>query len=93
MEGSSEIINIMKGKYEYIFDRKIKSGKGIFYGICIVKKKRNDKAYLSMNEIHEMLGHPSKDIAKTTADKMNIKVTEKMMRCEHLDIAKMKKRL
>ena len=39
-----------------------------------------------------MLGHSSEDITKATADKMKINITEKMKRCEHCDIAKMKKK-
>ena len=91
MEGSKELIKVMKGKYEYIFDRKIKSGKGNLYGIQIINKMK-DKAYLSMNRIHEMLGHPSEEITKATANKMKFHVNEKMKKCEHCDIAKMKKK-
>ena len=67
--------------------------KGI-YGIRIIdiKNNKNNKAYLSINEIHEMLGHPSKEITKATACKLNLKPTGKMVQCVHCDVGKMKKK-
>ena len=51
-----------------------------------------DQSFISMNEFHDMLGHPSYQITKATADKMKIKITGKMMRCEHCDVSKMTKK-
>ena len=94
MEGTSNKIKLKKGKREYVFDQKIRSGKGNLYGIRIIdyKNDKNDKAYLSINDIHEMLGHPSEEITKATAFKLNLKPTGKMMRCVHCDVGKMKKK-
>ena len=91
MEGSSNKIKIKKGKNEYIFDHKIRSGKGNLYGIRIIDTK-SDKAYLSINEIHEMLGHPSEEITKAKVRKLNMKPTGKMVRCVHCDIGKNEKK-
>ena len=91
MEGTSRMIKLKKGKNEYIFDHKLQSGKGNLYGICIIDKI-SDAAFLSMNEIHEMMGHPSEQITKATARQLNIKSSGKMMRCAHCDIGKMKQK-
>ena len=66
MEETSRMIKLKKGKNEYIFHHKLQSGKGNVYGICIIDKI-SDAAFLSMNEIHEMLGYPSEQITKATA--------------------------
>ena len=92
MHGSQKMIKITKGKNEYKFDHKIKNGKGTLYGIQINQKK-NDSALLTMNELHEQLGHPSAEITKATAQKLQLKLTDhKMKKCEHCDIGKIKKK-
>ena len=92
MEGTSKNIKIKKGRRDYIFDRKIKSRKVNLYAIKIVNNKAAETSFFSMDQVHEMLGHPSEEITKATARKLNIKTSEKMTKCEHCDVAKMKKR-
>ena len=78
----------------------IKNGKGSLYGIQINKRteeheKRGgpnkETALLSINEIHEILGHPCVEITKATAAKLELKGTGEMSKCEHYDIGKMRK--
>ena len=92
MEGSSKTIKLIKGKNKYLFDIKIKSGKGNLYGICIIDQDITDKCCLSMNDVHEMLGHPSKEFTQATAKKLNLKVTDQMRQCKHYNMRKMKKK-
>ena len=65
-----------EGKCEYVFDRKIKSWKGNLYDIQIVNEKTTETSFLSMDQIYEMLGHPSDEIIKATARKLNIKAAD-----------------
>ena len=99
MHGSSKMIKIKKGRSEYKFDHRIKNGKGNLYGIQIEERKSNKKitsketGLLSLNELHEKLGHPSTEITKATANKLNLRIAEnEMEKCEHCDIAKMRKK-
>ena len=39
-----------------------------------------------------MLGHPSEEITRATANKMKLKVNDLMQKCEHCDMGKMKKK-
>ena len=101
MQGSNKIIKIKKGKLEYKFDHVIKNGRGSLYGIQIEKRsEEHDKrsgsnkeiAFLSMNEVHERLGHPCTEITKATAWKLKLNATGEMSKCEHCDIGKMRKK-
>ena len=92
MKGSRKTIELIKGKTKYLFDIKIKSGRGNLYGIRIIDQNTTDKCYLSMNDVHEMLGHPSKEIAQATAKKMKLQITDQMRQCMHCNMAKMKKK-
>ena len=101
MHGLHEMIKIKKGRMEYKFDHRIKNGKGNLYGIQISDRTSNvekdytsnDTALLSMNKLHERLGHPNAEITKATATKLSVKTSDiAMTKCEHCDIAKMKKK-
>lgn len=76
MEGLSKMIKLKKGKSKNKFDQKLKKGKGNMYGIRIIDKIK-DKSLLSMNKIHDMLGHTSKHIIKAIVEKLNMKLTGK----------------
>ena len=99
LEGNNQVIKIKKGRQEYLFDHKINKGKGTLYGIRIVNKRHQEKnkgsgdySMCSMDRIHAKLGHPSVEITKATASKLNLKVKGEMSKCEHCDIAKMRKK-
>ena len=98
MHGSNKMIKIKKGCSEYKFDHRIKNGKGNLYGIQIVERNcdkitSKETTLLSMNDLHEKLGHPSADITKATATKLNMNINEdKMEKCEYCDIGKMRKK-
>ena len=99
LEGTNQMIKVKKGRQEYVFDHRIKKGKGILYGIRIIdrrdqKKTKGSEDYLmrSMERIHAQLGHPSAEITKATASKLNLKSKGEMSKCEHCDIAKMRKK-
>ena len=51
-----------------------------------------ENVFLSMDDIHKMLGHPSEEITKATADKLMIKTADKINKCENCDIGKMKRK-
>ena len=98
MHGSNRQIKIKKGRSEYKFDHRIKNGKGNLYGIQIVERNcdktpSKETTLLSMNDLHEKLGHPSADITKATATKLKLNMNEdKMEKCEYCDIGKMRKK-
>ena len=81
LEGTNQMIKIKKGRKEYLFDHRIKKGKGTLYGIRIIDrrnqkktKESDDYSMYSMDKIHAQLGHPSAEITKATASKLNLKL-------------------
>ncbi len=99
LEGSAEKLTIKKGNNKYFFDQKIKSRKGYIFGIRIVKAfepegKRHDKKGQSYNimKFHEMLGHASETLTRSTAKKMGIRLKGDFRHCDGCALGKMRKK-
>ena len=100
LEGSAEKLTIKKGKNEYFFDQKIKSGKGYIFGIRIVNTcepegkrhvTKKGQSYEIMR-FHEMLGHTSEALTRTTAKKMGIRLKGVFRHCDGCALGKMRKK-
>ena len=99
LEGSADKLTIKKGKQEYFFDRKIKSGKGYIFGIRIMKtsvpeRKKQEKKPQSCNimKFHEMLGHASETLTRATAKKMGVRLEGDFRHCDGCALGKMRKK-
>ena len=73
MNGTSETIKIKKENHVYTVDHKIKSGKENIYGIGILRWNTVNTALLSMMDVHKQLGHPSAEITKAPAEKLQLR--------------------
>ena len=71
--GKDGTISIKKNENEFIFDRKIKSGDGILYGIQIrdhsVNKLYNEsKKRINYHDMHNKLGFAGEALTRNTAN-------------------------
>ena len=90
-------IKLSKGKATIVFDRIIKTSKGLVVGVEIVPRT-DDVAHvmldkgksIDVNVLHGVLGHPSEDITKKTADYYGWKLTGTFKPCSDCQTAKSK---
>ena len=93
--GSNQMIYIEKGSFRLMFDRIIKTDKCFLCGIHM-QPRSNEAAMagliqgttIKVNELHEKLGHMGEEMTRKVGKLMKVKVTGKMIKCEHCAIAK-----
>jgi hypothetical protein len=90
-------IKLTKGKSKIVFDGTIKTSKGLVVCVEIVLSTDDlanimlDKGKtININVLHEVLGHPSEDNTKKTADYYGWKITGKFKPCSDCQTAKSK---
>lgn len=92
------ILNIHNNKVK--FDRKLQTSGGHTMGIQINPMTNVENANLTtnskkklinINEMHQLLGHPSEDTTKLMCKHLNLKVTGTLETCEHCKLGKAQK--
>jgi hypothetical protein len=90
-------IKLSKGKSKTVFDRTIKTSKGLVVGVKIVSRTDDlanvmldRRKSIDISVLHGVLGHPSEDITKKTADYYGWKITGKFKPCYDRQTAKSK---
>ena len=97
LEGSKDSLVIKKDKNKYFFDKKIRSGKGILFGIEIMGEMDEDKLHekakiIDIMKYHEMLGHASKAMTRSTAARMNVRLKGEYAYCDGCSQGKMRQK-
>ena len=81
LTGTKECLILRIDKTKILFDQKVKSGKGVIFGVKIVGRKSYptketpeiSKKKVPKNELHQILGHPSSAKTTVTAKKFGYK--------------------
>ena len=97
LEGSRDKLIIKKDNKKYFFDEKIKSGNGILFGMRITEEINEHTPYtkskvIDIMKYHEMLGHASEAMARSTASKMNIRLKGEYTYCNGCSQGKMRQK-
>ena len=97
LEGSKNKLVIKKDSKEYFFDHKIKSGKGVLFGIKIstnssYKDKKQPQRVSDIMKYHEHLGHASEAMTRSTASRMNVKLKGNFTYCDGCSQGKMRQK-
>ena len=97
LEGSKDRLIIKKDNKKYFFDKRIKSGNGILFGIEIIEKKEEHKHHekskiVDIMRYHEMLGHASEAMTRSTAARMNVRLKGQYTYCDGCSQGKMRQK-
>jgi hypothetical protein len=90
-------IKLSKGQANIVFDRIIKASKGLVVGVEVVPRidamanmMLDRGKTIDINVLHSVLGHPSQDITKQTAQYYGWKITGTFKPCSNCQTAKSK---
>ena len=91
--GKKGSMSIRKDGNKYKFQKQIKSGEGMLYGIQIQTQPENQiSKKMSYTAMHNALVHAGEDITRKTAKYLGYELTGKAIKCERCAIGKMKQK-
>ena len=102
LTGTKECLKLVKGKTTIVFDRKVKSGKGVIFGVRITdgktesqeKTPQKEKLRVSKDKLHNLFGHASLSKTLATGKKFGYSVTKPVgFKCKDCSLAKQRQKI